>query len=112
MIKQEVVIPGPTAAGVHCMDVTSTGATSPTVAVAELPADDAVIVTVLSDAIAPALILKFVDVAPAGTVAELGTVNPPPLDATATGEPPFNAGLDIVTVQVPFVFGPIDAGEH
>ena len=94
------------------MEVTRTGATSDTVAAAELPFRLAVRVDVLSDAIVPTVMLKVADAEPAATLTEAGDTKGPLLDATATVAPPFNAGLDSVTVQVLVVFGPNDAGAH
>ena len=93
------------------MDVTNTGATSDTVAAAELPFKAAVIVAALSAAIVAVLTLNDAAVAPTTGLSETGTLTNDPEDASAMLLPA-RAGFESVIVQLPVVFGPRLEGTH
>jgi len=97
--------------GAHWTAVTRTGATSDTVAAAELPFKAAVIVATLSEAIVAVLTLNAAVVAPTTGLADTGTLTNDPEDASATVLPA-RAGFDSVIVQLPVVFGPRLEGTH
>jgi hypothetical protein len=93
------------------MEVTSTGAISDTVAVAELPFKFAVIVAALSEAKVAVLTLNDAVVAPTTGLADAGTLSTDPGYASAMVLPA-RAGFESVIVQVPVVFEPRLEGAH
>ena len=94
---QVALPPGTRLAGLHVNTLTSTGATSETVAVCVLPFSVAVTVAVWLLAIVPAVAVKVAVVLPDPTAAEAGTVNATALLDTVTVAPPV---FVTVTVQV------------
>ena len=76
-----------------------TGASSEMVTGDELPLREAVIVALALEVIVPAVAVKLVVVAVAGTVTDAGTVKRPLLEDKLTAVPPVGAALDSVTVQ-------------
>jgi hypothetical protein len=101
--------PGTRLAGLHVNTLTSTGATSETVAVCVLPFSVAVTVAVWLLAIVPAVAVKVAVVLPDPTAAEAGTVNATALLDTVTVAPPV---FVTVTVQVALPPDPKLAGLH
>ena len=88
-------------AGLHSReDTVAAGAASTIEAVCELPLRVAVMVTVGSEALWPAVTVKLDWVAPAATITEDGAVNSVLLEASATLDPPVGAAALSVTVHV------------
>jgi hypothetical protein len=77
-----------------------TEANSDTPVFTETPFADAVRVAMLSSRMAPALILKVAEVAPAATVAAGGMLTTGVFDASAIPLPPAGAAPPSVTVQL------------
>jgi hypothetical protein len=110
--EQLLLVLGVMVVGVHCIDVTKTGVVKDTPVTVELPFRDAVRVAVVSLGIAPVLIVKIVDVAPAATVSVAGAVSRAEVEVIATALPPAGAGFERLTVQLPLVFGSRAVGVH
>jgi len=77
-----------------------------------LPFSETEMLLVASAAIGPTLKFQVTDLTPAGTATDGGTESTGPLDDTARVFPAAHAGLDRLTVQLPFVFGPTEEGVH
>jgi hypothetical protein len=89
--------------GLHASDDTSTGATRPIAAFAELPVYVAVTVALWSLAMVPAVALKVADKEPAATVTDAGTARAALLSEIAIMAPPAGAAFESVTVQTELV---------
>src|SRR5687767_3618285 len=82
------------------------------VAVLEVPAKDAVIVTTTFAVTVPAAAVKLAVVAPAATVSEAGTDTLVLLSETVTEEPPVGAACERVTVHIELPPDTTVLGEH
>jgi hypothetical protein len=104
------VVPGPRD-GVHCNDVTVTGATREIVEACELPFSAAATTAVVSEGIVPTLMLKLTDVAPLAMPADAGTVSRGEFAVTES-DVAEAAGLDKATLHVLVLFGFSAGGVH
>ena len=104
----------PNVVGLHCMDVITVDATKLMFAVCHTPPYAAVIEPFWSALNAPVLMPKDPVVAFAATATDAGTVKAVVeiLVATVRTAPPWGAGPDSVTVQLPLAFEPSVVGVH